>query len=97
MGGQEEMKFYSEKNNFWIVYHYQVITKTFSWKNEYKIIFRLEDMAQNGPEYPICVSNSGENDPPEEKNDKKWLKLINKLRFWTDPPARGWNEGLGLI
>ena len=70
LGGQEEMKFYSEKNNFWIVYHYQVITKTFSWKNEYKIIFRLEDMAQNGPEYPICVSNSGENDPPEEKNDK---------------------------
>ena len=89
LGGQEGMKFYSEKYNFWIVYHYQVITKTFSWKNEYKIFFRLEDMAQNGPEYPICVSNSGKNLFPLKIQDNHALlqpKLVflGSLAIWDD-------------
>ena len=89
LGGQEGMKFYSEKYNFWIVYHYQVITKTFSWKNEYKIFFRLEDMAQNGPKYPICVSNSGKNLFPLKIQDNHALlqpKLVflGSLAIWDD-------------
>ena len=89
LGGQEGMKFYSEKYNFWIVYHYQVITKTFSWKNEYKIFFCLEDMAQNGPEYPTCVSNSGENLFPLKIQDNHALlqpKLVflGSLAIWDD-------------
>ena len=89
LGGQEGMKFYSEKYNFWIVYHYQVFPKTFSWKNEYKIFFRLEDMAQNGPEYPTCVSNSGKNLFPLKIQDNHALlqpKLVflGSLAIWDD-------------